>query len=164
MGTNHFRWHYWVRAKQKTIYEVLVVLRLTNTEKKSGCWKSCWFVWAEIISSWYPFVYRIQSKLEIQLDTSWKLRRVKESIQDKWTSISIVYFSVYRPLTALCNTCHIHPFILWWQRLPCKVPTAHQEQFVGSVSCSRMLRYASGGVMDSNQTWPALSPELQPPP
>ena len=27
----------------------------------------------------------------------------------------------------------------WWQRPPCKVPTAHQKQFWGSVSCSRIL-------------------------
>ena len=36
-------------------------------------------------------------------------------------------------LKALYNTCLIHPvthkFIHWWQRLPCKVPTDHQEQF-----------------------------------
>ena len=42
-------------------------------------------------------------------------------------------FPVYWQLKALYNTCHIHPFthtfIHWWRRLPCKVPTAHQEQF-----------------------------------
>ena len=27
----------------------------------------------------------------------------------------------------------------WWQRPPHKLPTAHQEQFWGSVSCSRIL-------------------------
>ena len=27
----------------------------------------------------------------------------------------------------------------WWQWLPHRVPTAHQEQFWGSVSCSRIL-------------------------
>ena len=31
----------------------------------------------------------------------------------------------------------------WWQWLPHKVPTAHQEQFWGSVSCSRILRHVA---------------------
>ena len=42
-------------------------------------------------------------------------------------------FPVYWPIKMLYNICHIHPFthtlIHWWQRLPCKVPAAHQEQF-----------------------------------
>ena len=29
----------------------------------------------------------------------------------------------------------------WWEWLPHKVPTAHQEQLWGSVSCSRILRH-----------------------
>ena len=39
---------------------------------------------------------------------------------------------VHWPLKTLYNTHQIHPFtntlIHWWLRLPCKVPTAHQEQ------------------------------------
>ena len=31
----------------------------------------------------------------------------------------------------------------WWQWLPHKVPTAHQEQVWGSVSCSRILRHVA---------------------
>ena len=31
----------------------------------------------------------------------------------------------------------------WWQWLPHRVPTAHQEQFWGSVSCSRILRHVA---------------------
>ena len=31
--------------------------------------------------------------------------------------------------SAFSSTCHIHPFTHWWQRLPYKVPTTHQEQF-----------------------------------
>ena len=42
-------------------------------------------------------------------------------------------FPVYWTHKALYNTCQIHlftnTFIHWWQRLPCKVSTAHQEQF-----------------------------------
>ena len=43
----------------------------------------------------------------------------------------------------------------WWQRLPHRVPTAHQELFWGSVSCSRILWHVAQshprGVRDSNQ-------------
>ena len=56
-------------------------------------------------------------------------------------------FSVYWPLKALYNTCHIHrstyTFTYWWQRLPWKVQTAHQEQFG---VCSSLLRHAAGGA------------------
>ena len=31
----------------------------------------------------------------------------------------------------------------WWQWLPHKVPTAHQEQLWGSVSCSRILQHVA---------------------
>ena len=48
--------------------------------------------------------------------------------------------------------------LYWWQWLPHKVPTAHQEQFWGSVSCSRILRHVAQshprGSGDSNQ-WPS---------
>ena len=65
----------------------------------------------------------------------------------------------------------------WWQWLPHKVPTAHQEQFWGLVSCSRILRHVAQscrrGAGDSNQqpsdhwstssTHWAIATELQPP-
>ena len=46
----------------------------------------------------------------------------------------------------------------WWQWLPHKVPSAHQEQFGGSVSYSRLLRHVAQshprGARDSNK-WPS---------
>ena len=48
---------------------------------------------------------------------------------------------------SLCAKARVHPRWVtsssrgpyWWQRPTHKVPTAHQEQFWSSVSCSRML-------------------------
>ena len=59
----------------------------------------------------------------------------------------------------------------WWLRPPRKVPTAHQEQFWGSVSCSSMqhaaqFRPRGARIQTSNlpiTSRPALPAELQPP-
>ena len=61
----------------------------------------------------------------------------------------------------------------WWQRPPHKVPTAQQEQFWGSVCCSRILRHCNSvpsqgaGIQTSSDlaitSWPAVPTELQPP-
>ena len=73
-------------------------------------------------------------------------------------------FHSYRELY---NTCHIHTFIHWRLRLPCKLPTRSSGAFRGSESCSKMLSTCSrGGARDSNEQpsdyWPIRS-ELQPP-
>ena len=50
----------------------------------------------------------------------------------------------------------------WWQWLPRKVPTAHQEQFWGSVSCSGILRHVAQSNPRVVIASPlALSTELQ---
>ena len=60
-----------------------------------------------------------------------------------WTHISIELLQSTDRLKLLYNTCQIHPFIHWRQKLPCKAPTAHQEQFG--------VQYAAGRSRDSNQ-------------
>ena len=81
---------------------------------------------------------------------------------------------VYWPLEALYNTCQIHPFTYtfihwhWWQRLPCKVPAAHQEQVGVQYLAQRHFNTQLGGARirasDPQITRrPALPPELQPP-
>ena len=58
----------------------------------------------------------------------------------------------------------------WWQKPPHEVPTAHQGQFRGSVSCLRILGHAArfrprgAGIQSSNlliTSQPALAAELQ---
>ena len=58
-------------------------------------------------------------------------------------------FPVYWPLKALYNSfthSHKHPYR--WQRLPFKMPTAHQDQFRGSLSCKLILPHAARGSGD----------------
>ena len=61
---------------------------------------------------------------------------------------------------------------IWWQRLPHKVPTAHQSQFLGSVSCSTTLQHVAQFQPRGARIWTsdflitsqrALPTELQPP-
>ena len=68
-----------------------------------------------------------------------------------------------------------HPVIqdpYWWQWLPDKVPAAHQEQFWGLASCSRILPHVAqfhprgAGTQTSNlliTSPPALPTEIHPP-
>ena len=83
----------------------------------------------------------------------------------KWTCIPLH--------KTLHSTCHIHPlthtFIHWCRKLPCKVPTAHQEKFG--------VQYLAQGHFDTqlnparrSRDWnqqpddlPYLLAELQPP-
>ena len=51
----------------------------------------------------------------------------------------------------------------WWQRLTHKVPTAHQESFWGSLSCSRILQRVAQFHPRRAGSPPALPTELQPP-
>ena len=54
-------------------------------------------------------------------------------VSRKWTLTSSALSQSTDRSKLLYNTCHIHPFthtfIHWWQKLPGKLPTAHQEQF-----------------------------------
>ena len=51
---------------------------------------------------------------------------------DLWQMDLYFYSAFSSLLNVFCNICHIHPFTHtfthWWQRLLCKVPSAHQEQ------------------------------------
>ena len=62
---------------------------------------------------------------------------------------------VYWPFKALYNTCHINPFkhtfIHWCQRLPCKVPAAHQEQF--EVQNRAQFEPATFRLLDDSTSW-----------
>ena len=54
----------------------------------------------------------------------------------------------------------------WWQRLPHRVPTAHQEQFWGTVSCSRTLQHVAqfcpGELGFESATFQSLVHQLYP--
>ena len=56
-----------------------------------------------------------------------------------------IYKALFPLLKALYSTCHIHPFIQWWRRLPCKVPTAHQERF-GETSTRYLAQPGGAGI------------------
>lgn len=76
-------------------------------------------------------------------------------------------FIVYWSLKALYNTCHTHPLLHWWQRLPRWAPTARREQFgvqyLAHGHFDTQLRVAGIWTSDPPITeQPALPPELQP--
>ena len=86
------------------------------------------------------------------------------------SSCIFIAFPLYWPFKALYKTCHIdpftHTFIHWWQRLPCKVPTAHQEQFGVQYLAQghfNMQMRVGGGIWTPITRRPALPLELQPP-
>ena len=90
----------------------------------------------------------------------------------KWTRISMVLFKSTYCSNLFYNTCQIQPFtftfIHWWQRLPCKVPTAHQEQFGVQYLAQGFfdMQLGEAGIQTSNlriTRRPALPPEPQQP-
>ena len=76
----------------------------------------------------------------------------------KWTCISIVLLqSTYR--SKGCKTLVI--FTHWWQRLPCKVRTAHQDKFRVQYLAQGYMRFKETSSLPITRR-PALPPELQP--
>ena len=85
----------------------------------------------------------------------------------EWTCISIALFQSTdhsRRFTTLVRFTRSYTFIHWWQRLPCKVPTAHQEQFGLQYLAQEHLQQGGARIQTSNlpiTRRSTLPPELQ---
>ena len=71
----------------------------------------------------------------------------------RWTKISVTLFQ--SPVCPKCFTTLV-TFTHWWPRLPFKVPTYSSRAtccYLADtvISCSRILRHATGGAGDSDQ-------------